>query len=246
MELEKEWFSNWFDSPYYHVLYKNRDMQEAEFFLRNLVTRLTLNTNQKLIDLACGKGRHSIFLNSLGFDVTGVDLSSNSIASAKNFENNKLTFEVQDLRNLKYDSQYDVALNLFTSFGYFDCNKTNQTVIEQIHKILKPQGILVIDFMNVDLVLKHLKPKEIITREGIQFTISKQIEDGVIIKQIEIEDGGKKLKFHEEVQILNRMDFEKLLTSGGFTLQADYGNYNLEPFDTITSERLILVATKNA
>ena len=117
MQANKEWFSEWFDSPYYHILYKNRNEQEAEFFLRNLVDKLALNHEQKLIDLACGKGRHSIYLNSLGYDIMGVDLAAQSIAAAKTFENDRLHFEVQDLRNLPYKNQFDVALNLVSFFS---------------------------------------------------------------------------------------------------------------------------------
>ena len=82
------WFVNWFDSPYYHTLYKNRDEKEAQVFIDNLVHHLQIKKGSKLIDIACGKGRHATYFNSLGLDVVGVDLSPNSIASAKKNENN--------------------------------------------------------------------------------------------------------------------------------------------------------------
>lgn len=245
MEPSKEWFSEWFDSPYYHILYKNRDMQEAEFFLQNLVNKLGFTPSQELVDLACGKGRHSIFLNSLGFHVTGVDLAAHSIAAAKQFENERLHFEVQDLRNLPYIDKFDVALNLFTSFGYFDCDDTNKTVISQIYKSLKPNGTLVIDFMNVACVLSRLVYEEIKVVDGIEFHISKRVVGDLILKRIEFTDGGKAYAYSEEVQVLTLDDFKRLLDCGGFELKATYGNYKLEPFDVNSSDRLILVATKN-
>ena len=246
MQPQKEWFSEWFDSPYYHILYKNRDMREAEYFLRNLVRRLSLQKDKKLVDLACGKGRHSIFLNSLGYDVTGVDLSAHSIAEAKASENERLHFDVQDLRNLPYESEFNVALNLFTSFGYFDCDDTNKKVIAQVHKILKPGGMVVIDFMNVDVVLKGLVPHEIKVVQGISFDIAKRIEGGKIIKRIGFTDNNKQYSFNEEVQVLSRSDFETLLKEGGFELVHVYGNYKLEEFDSNTSDRLILIARRHA
>lgn len=245
MQPRKEWFSEWFDSPYYHILYKNRDRREAEYFLRNLLQKLELNKDLKLIDLACGKGRHSIFLNSLGYDVTGVDLSPKSIAGAKKAENTRLRFEVQDLRNLPYTSGFDVALNLFTSFGYFDSDDTNRRVISQVHKILKPGGLFVIDFMNVHVVLQNLVPHEVKTVEGITFEISKRLEDGKIIKRIGFSDRDKHYRFNEEVQALSEDDFRDMLVSGGFELQSLFGNYRLEPFDKHSSDRLILVARKH-
>ena len=90
MSSKKEWFESWFDTSYYHTLYKHRDHKEAEVFMKNLVNYLNLSNNASLLDLACGKGRHAIYLNSLGFQVTGVDLSKNSIEKAKRHENETL------------------------------------------------------------------------------------------------------------------------------------------------------------
>jgi len=246
MQGNKEWFSEWFDSPYYHILYKNRDEREAEFFLRNLVNRLQFNYNQKLIDLACGKGRHSIYLNSLGFDVMGVDLSAQSIAAAKKNENNRLHFEVQDLRHLPYHNNFDVALNLFTSFGYFDCDDTNQNVMRQISQILKPNGLVVIDFMNVDCVLESLVPYEQKVVDGIEFTITKKVEEEILLKRIEFSDKGKSYSFSEEVQVLRLADFERLFEIAGFEKVTVYGNYNLDAFDVKQADRLIIVGRKHA
>ena len=58
-----EWFKDWFDSPYYHILYKDRNFDEAEQFINNLLTFLKPETNSRFLDLGCGKGRHSVFLN---------------------------------------------------------------------------------------------------------------------------------------------------------------------------------------
>src|SRR6478736_3856513 len=77
----QNWFASWFDTPYYHILYKDRDEEEAEFFMDNLVHYLNLPEEAKILDLACGKGRHAFHLIQLGFDVTGADLSVNSIRS---------------------------------------------------------------------------------------------------------------------------------------------------------------------
>ena len=82
MNTSKDWFASWFDTTYYHILYKHRDQKEARLFMANLVAFLGLKRHDKILDLACGKGRHSLFLNSLGFDVVGADLSQNSVDHA--------------------------------------------------------------------------------------------------------------------------------------------------------------------
>ena len=112
-----EWFESWFDSPYYHVLYKNRDFSEAELFIDKLIQLIEPTKASRVLDLACGKGRHSIYLNKKGFDVTGIDLSEKSIACAKTAENETLHFYMHDMRKLFRTNYFDVVLNLFTSFG---------------------------------------------------------------------------------------------------------------------------------
>jgi SAM-dependent methyltransferase len=114
-----EWFGTWFDSEYYHLLYKDRDYTEAEAFVAKLAAYLEPPKDALIHDLACGKGRHSIYLNKLGYHVEGSDYSANSIKHAKQHENDTLKFYVHDMR-LPMPRKYDYILNLFTSFGYFN------------------------------------------------------------------------------------------------------------------------------
>jgi SAM-dependent methyltransferase len=245
MGAQKEWFSEWFNSPYYHILYKNRDEKEAEFFLQNVIQTFGFNPSQKIVDLACGKGRHAIYLNSLGFDVTGVDLSAKSIDFASQFANERLHFEVQDLRCLHFSQPFNVALNLFTSFGYFKSMEENKLVMKNIYSILAPNGLLLIDFMNVECVLQQLIERENKTISGIQFHITKWVERGFIFKRIEVFDKNEHFEYTEKVQILTKENFESLLQSSGFIIKHFLGNYALNPFKKDQSERLILVAQRH-
>lgn len=242
----QEWFAEWFDSKYYHILYKNRNYQEAEAFLSKLVAFLKPQQTTKIIDLACGKGRHSIYLNKLGYDVTGVDLSANSITEALLFANEKLKFEIADLRNLPFESEFDIGLNLFTSFGYFDSDEVNKEVFLQFNKILKPNGIILIDFMNASKIYSHTNCVESKEIEGIHFQINKRIEAKRVIKTIEFTDNEKKNFYSESVQLLELSDFKKLVEQSSFKMLHVFGNYSLEPFNQENSDRLIIVAQKIA
>lgn len=239
-----DWFESWFDSTYYHILYKNRNASEAENFLNNLTGYLTIPKNSRILDLACGKGRHAVYLNSLGFDVTGVDLSPNSISYAQKFTNDHLRFRVQDMRCPLENQQFDLILNLFTSFGYFEKLEDNLAVLHAAHQMLKPGGLLVIDFMNAVKVEHDLVNHEEKTCEQVNFTINKVIKNGCIYKTIRFEDSGKVHEFTERVQLLKRDDFEQMLQKTGFHLQAVFGDYNLGTFAPAVSERLVLVAVK--
>lgn len=237
----KEWFAEWFNSPYYHTLYKNRNDEEAQLFMRHLTTYLQIKEDEKLLDLACGKGRHSIFLNQLGFNTTGVDLASESIAHAKAFEQEGLRFFEHDMREV-FPEKFDIILNLFTSFGYFESLDDNVQVLQSLKQMLNFGGRLVIDFLNPQWVKQSMVESETKTIDGINFCISKEIKSGIIYKHIAIDDAGKTLQFTEKVQALDLKTFEKLFKAAGFTLCQTFGDYKLNPYKENSSERLILIA----
>lgn len=241
----KEWFVSWFDTTYYHSLYKNRDEAEAKLFVSKLVRFLDLEQNSKVLDLACGKGRHSVTLNELGMNVLGVDLSKNSIECAKTHETDTLKFEVHDMRELILDKKFEAVFNLFTSFGYFDHYSDNEKVIQSVHQMLLPEGVFVLDFMNSEKTIDLLVENETKIVDGITYIIRRKYDGKHIFKEIQFSDNGKNFKFTERVQALKLNDFNSLLTKNNFQIIHTFGNFNLDPFDAQTSDRLILIATKN-
>jgi cyclopropane fatty-acyl-phospholipid synthase-like methyltransferase len=239
-----KWFQTWFNTSYYHLLYSNRDYKEAEVFIKNIVKYLNLDKDDSILDLACGKGRHSIFLNSLGFNVTGLDLSKNSIKEAKTRESSSLHFDVHDMRNL-YNTQFEVVLNLFTSFGYFEKDLDNFKVIQTIKSSLKQNGIGVIDFMNSPQVIENLIAQNSHKIDGVTFKLKRSYSDGFITKDIDISDSDKTYQFQEKVRAYSFQDFEVMLSNAGLHLLECFGNYNLEPLNIKTSKRLILIFIAN-
>lgn len=242
--MSKEWFGTWFDSPYYHILYKHRDQEEASAFLSKLAEQLNFQKGQKFLDLACGKGRHSIYLNSLGLDVVGADLSTSNVQIASAFANDRLHFVQKDMRALDFEEDFDVVLNLFTSFGYFDTDEEHLQVFEGIHRALKAGGRLVLDYLNPELVLRKLVSEEEKQIDGIVFHIRREAIDGYIVKTIDFEDQGKPYRFQEKVRAITREEFQDWFAQGGFVLESLYGNYQLEPYDACCSERMIFLAHK--
>ncbi len=242
-----DWYETWFDSPYYHILYKDRDEQEAAFFVDRLVDRLKALKGDRILDLACGKGRHAVQLHRKGFDVTGVDLSSNSIEEAKAYEAPGLRFDVHDMRHV-YDrnQRFDKILNLFSSFGYFRSEGENFRVIKAASEQLREGGELVIDFMNAQKEVQGLVPHEIKTVEGIDFHIDRYVEYGILVKRIAFHDEGKGHEFKEKLRILFDNDLQVMLERAGMQIIDRYGDYALKPFDPRSSERLIIVARKKA
>ena len=249
---EKEWFATWFDSPYYHLLYQHRDDREAQVFLSKLLQELQLSTSARILDLACGKGRHSITLAQKGFEVLGADLASNSIAEAEKLRSalqlKNLSFVVHDMRAPLQGQTFSAVFNLFTSFGYFDTLQENQAVCESIAEMLAPAGLLVIDFLNAHHVIAKLIPNETIERDGVAFQIERWHTDSHIFKKIDITDRNQQIEvgvFTERVQALTLSQFEALLEPY-FDIQATYGSYELTSFDEQSSQRLIIIAKKKS
>ena len=240
------WFEDWFNTPYYHILYKDRDFVEAENFITNLTKELQLPTQSKIIDLACGKGRHSVFLHQLGYNVLGVDLSEESILHNKNFEveeTPKLEFKVHDMRNELFPEisleKVNAVFNLFTSFGYFDDENDDRKVFQSVKNTLEKDGIFILDFLNEKFVKNTLVEESTINKGGIDFTIKKRIEENYVIKDIFFEDHDEKFHYFEKVKLSTLEQIQSLAESCDFKTIKIWGNYNLEIFDRETSPRCI-------
>lgn len=245
MKVDKTWFASWFDTDYYHILYQNRNEEEAKLFITNLLNHLKLSENSYCLDLACGKGRHARFLSDHHLNVLGVDLSQNSIDLAKSLENENLRFEVQDMRESFCEGKFDAIFNLFTSFGYFDHQEDNLKVLLAMHKMLKPGGRIIIDFMNAQKVVKNLVEKEVKTVKDITFHIKRSYDGNHIFKNIVFDADDEHHDHTERVQALFKEDFQNLLHKAGFAIEATFGDLHLKPFDEETSNRLILIARKS-
>lgn len=236
----ENWFASWFDTPYYHILYKERNDHEAQVFMDNITHYLNLPENAKVLDLACGKGRHSIYLNELGYEVVGADLSENSIAEANKSQNETLKFQVHDMRET-FDDKFDAIFNLFTSFGYFENDEDNLTTLKAMKESLTEYGFAVIDFMNVNQVINNLVAEEVKTVENIDFHIKRYLSEGHICKEIDFEDQGQKFHYTEKVKALTLQDFEEMMEEAGIYLLDIFGDYKLKRFHKTESERLIMI-----
>ena len=237
----KDWFTSWFNTSYYHTLYKHRNDEEAQFFMKNITEFLSLPKSAHILDLPCGKGRHSKYLNSLGYTVTGADLSSNSVNHAKQFENENLNFEVFDMRE-KLENKYNAIFNLFTSFGYFEDDNEDLAVLSGMKSGLKENGVLVLDFLNVIKTEENLVKQEVKTVDNIEFHITRGIKNGFIVKTISFFADDKQHDYTERVKFLDKTKMENYFAKVGLKIINIFGDYHLNPFDEKTSDRLILIA----
>lgn len=211
--------------------------------MEDLCGFLRLGPHARIWDLACGKGRHAISLNQMGYDVIATDLAVNSIREASEHSNPTLEFFVHDMREPFKVKYFDAVFNLFTSIGYFENVEDNYLVFSNVALSLKPGAVFVIDFLNAKKTVSAMNPSYTEKRGEIDFEIRKSVKGNSIVKRIDFCDQGKKFFFEECVSLLGKNDFEKFAQQAGLRLLHTFGNYKLEPYEE-TSDRLILLFSK--
>lgn len=241
------WFEEWFDSPLYEKLYANRDEKEAARLIELLEETLPLDKRSKVLDLGCGRGRHSINLYKKGYKVTGIDLSEQAIETARQKAADQgldgLTFEVRDMRN-PLPETFDAIVNLFTTFGYFRTDEENASVFDSVKKMLKPGGIFVLDFLNARKVKNSFSPNDEGSFRGIQYEITRFIDDNAIHKEITF--SGDKIngqqKYSERVKLYDLSWFKQEMKKRELIIDHIFGDYDGSEFDPESSLRLLIIS----
>lgn len=244
--MQEEWFKNWFDTAYYHQLYKNRDTNEASLFIDTLVKKLNPTKESIMLDIGCGKGRHAIQLANLGFNVTGIDLSKASIEEALKQEKDNLHFYQHDMREIFWINYFDYAFNLFTSFGYFNTKRENNNAIQSIAQSLKNGGKLIVDYLNVHFTEQNMIHESNELINNVAYTITRWHDEHKFYKKILIEDLAltEAIAFTEVVSKFTLADFEAMLLPHQMKIKNVFGDFQLNSFDENNSPRLIFVAEK--
>jgi SAM-dependent methyltransferase len=240
------WFKDWFNSSYYHQLYFNRDESEAAAFINKLIELLKPLPGAEMLDVACGKGRHSILLADKGFTVTGIDLSEDSIMEAKQHEKDNLEFFVHDMRLPFRINYFDYAFNFFTSFGYFRTRREHDNAIRTIAQSLKPGGTFVLDYLNVHYAEDHLVHKSDKEIGDVNYYITKWFDEEHFYKKIVVEDDKMEepMEYTEKVAKFSLGDFTEMFAYQDLQIQEVFGDYLFNRYDVKNSPRMVMIANK--
>ncbi len=246
MTDNKPWFEDWFNSPYYHQLYFKRDEAEAAKFINNLIDHLKPACGSLMLDMACGRGRHAKQLASKGFDVTGIDLSHDSIAEARKNETENLHFFVHDMRLPFWMNYFNYAFNFFTSFGYFKTRREHENSLRTIAQSLKPEGFFVIDYLNVRYAEDHFVNKYELQIDDVNYNITKRFDETHFFKNIVVEDKklNQPLEYQEKVSKFSLGDFTEMLANHQLQVQEVFGDYRFDNYHVKKSPRMIIIAKK--
>jgi SAM-dependent methyltransferase len=239
-----EWFEQWFGEEY-HVLYPHRDEEEARRAVELVRKTARWHPGDWVLDLACGAGRHAAELERLGARVVGFDLSPSMLRRARLRVQGPLVRG--DMRVLPFKpGSFGVAVNLFTSFGYFREDTENRLVVRQVATSLRPGGRFVLDYLNADHVRRTLRRgTEELDGAATDVRVRRRFsEEGkYVVKEIEL--GAENRSFQERVRLFSPAELRKLLEDEGLRVDAVFGDYDGGPLDAHAT-RTILIATRAA
>ena len=241
------WYKDWFNSEDYLLVYKHRDSKEAEILVKLIQKKMNLITSSCVLDMACGAGRHSIAFAQKGYNVTAVDLSKRLINEAEKNAiqaNVNVDFVLADIRDLILDKQFDLVVNLFTSFGYFETDEENFTIIQKAYDLLRSGGYFVLDYLNKSFLKKNLVPSSTFSGNGTTITQKRTITGNRVEKEITIEKNKSLNKFYESVRLYDFTELKTILEGTGFRILGSFGDFNGNIFEQNSSPRLVIFAEK--
>jgi len=228
---------------YSDMLTEERTEKEIQF----LVRELELKKPMKILDLACGHGRHANRLAELGYNVTGVDITLGFLEIARSDAKKKgvkVRYIKKDMRKINFSEEFDRVFLLFTAFGYFEDDE-NFNVLKNVARDLKSGGLFCFDTFNRDVFLKNFLPS-IVMEKGNDLMIERNTFDSatgrVYDKRIIIRDGKRKDTPYF-VRLYNPTEIRDLLRNAGLTIYKIYGGWDAKPFTT-DSKRMIIIAKK--
>lgn len=242
--MSQPWYVQSFQEDYLSI-YAHRTDEAAKEEIEQIVILLNISPPGSVLDLCCGNGRHSRALMKLGFQVTGVDLSRVLLSEAeKKNVDGKIRYLQADVRQIPFYEEFDLVLNLFTSFGYFEEWTENRKVFDSIEQALKPNGIFLIDFLNPGYVEKNLVPYSERRVGHMEIKEKRKIEGRKVIKDIEVIEGNRRRSYQEQVNLFSLTEMKQMISESGLLLMDVYGDLAKGTFDEVDSPRMILIGKK--
>jgi len=247
----QEWFTHFFDDAYVAELSDQKPSaqtrREVDFLLRSL----RVSPRSRILDVACGYGRHAAELSRRGFRVVGVDLSRAMLAEARQRfrEGPRLRFVRSDMRRLHFAAEFDAVFSFFTSFGYFAPGQ-NEAVLRRMALALRPGGRLLVDHRNpthdAALPRRHWyrAGRQRLILEDRRFDPRTKVSE---CTQLVVADGrSRAVQRRFRVQEFTLAEWRRMLGRAGLRLIRAYAGYHGRAYRAASSERLIVLAEKAA
>ncbi|NTU58755.1 MAG: methyltransferase domain-containing protein [Chlorobiaceae bacterium] len=246
----REWFEDWFSNPLYLKVYHHRDSAEAELCVETIlrITGTPTNSLRPVLDIACGAGRHAIAMAHLGLQVTANDLSAFLLGLAEKEAENRgldIEFTCSDMRSISLEREFDLIVQLFSSFGYFETDEEDQAVIRNVAEMLSPEGWYVLDLINPQYLKKHIVLRTEKSVDTLSITEERELTDRNVCKTITIKDvNGDECSYSESMRLFSPAEISTLLESENLEVKFIAGDYRGHEFQENTSPRMILFTRK--
>tara|TARA_B100000029_G_scaffold460073_1_gene490733 strand:+ start:4681 stop:5433 length:753 start_codon:yes stop_codon:yes gene_type:complete len=249
--MKNPWYFDFFHEDYPRLYAERLNSDHTGREVNFIEGSVPIKSGSSILDLCCGEGRHSIELAKRGYKVTGQDLSSGYIQSAKlesKLQNLDINFVEADMTSIEGYNQFDLVINMFTSFGYLPTDSDNSKVLNQIHKSLKPEGYLILDTLNHAWVMANqVENDEFFMSDGTR-VIEHRSFDYIAGRNhiwFDVEEGAKKFRQIEghHIRLYTLVELIKLLNDNSLEFIQVHGGYNQELYSA-HSQRMIVVAKK--
>lgn len=241
----KPWYETFFGPDYLKQYEQTTTRQEAD----SVEKILHLRTGSRILDLACGAGRHSIELASRGYEVVGYDLSESLLRTARSAARRshvKPAFVRGDMRELRWKGEFDAAINMFTSFGYFDREEEDRKVLAGVARALRPRGKFLMERFNRDALAYELPAQAWRVREDGSIILQEDSFDVLRgrydTRQIVIDRAGTR-EHRGSVRAYTFPELKELFDGAGLFVHRVLGGLDLSPY-TARSRRMVLHAVK--
>ena len=236
----EQWYEEYF-GPDYLVIDKHKNTARETGFIRST---LKLRKKHKMLDIACGYGRHMAPLVKRGYDVIGCDLSRHMLDEAgKKLGGAAASRLVQcDIRALPFNRTFDCACNMFNSFGYFPEENDNFRVLTSIARALKPGGLFLLDHVNRDFIIRSSMKKDW-SVNGDTVILEKKSFDPITNRSeidVTVVDKRGKRDYHHSIRLYSFSELRMVLEAAGFAVLDVYGGFEGNDFDINCNRMLIL------
>jgi len=240
----KDWYKDWFASDYYLKVYSHRNDKDATNLIELIKRNIQIDSNAKILDAACGNGRHSLQFAKLGYNVVGFDLSKQLLEIACQNKMTNVNYFRSDIRSVPLKRVFDLILNLFTSFGYFESDVENFNFIKFASSHLTKNGYFIFDYLNPNYVKNNLVQSSSKNIGKLSIEENRKIVNNRVEKEIIISDENNLHRYFESVRLYSLSQILSMFLENEFVLYKSFGNYSGDDYDEEQSKRMILFFRK--
>jgi SAM-dependent methyltransferase len=248
--LDPNWYETFFDEHWLAISSHTHPPEKSAAEVEFLIEQLGLEHGQRVLDIPCGHGRHSVELARRGLRVVGVDLNSEPLELARMAAREagvQVDLRRVDMREIEFREEFDAVLNLWTSFGYFESEAEDRLVLDRAWRALRPGGALVIETINLHGVLRRFEPRAWHDLGGGRLLLEERAFDPWTGKMHSgwtlVEPSGERIEMAFATRTYTLVELSGMMAAAGFDVERAWGDYQGSDYG-VDSRRMIVLARR--